>query len=452
MSKKKDDKDIVAAIIAAAVTVAVNIRNIVWLPAYNYARPEGVDLKNSSQTISLLATYGWMTNEVADVLYIGDKPQYQEQAVKFVENQLKALWDKAQSSADAMNEYNSYKERFGNISADNPPEYLGITANRRGHCAPLAAIEWQQKQREENKGKTGNELVSAEFSTYFDAFDVTCRVHKDLTEAQWIGLQVQENQLKAAGAVKMTVFGLMVTATKLIDLGQTINTLRKEFGGSDGQRAGYLAILQNRFPNLGLFVKQPDGKYTGRLVNSDDPKFINWTRIPYARLPRLVRGTDPVELKEWNDKLKADALRTQGSEDKAELEPLLTEEDVDKALEGFMGRGATGEEKKKDEPVRMDAKRADNLRKNNSNEVIKALGDVFLSSNEEKLQQVQSLTLGMNALMLIGYDESLHVSLDVLSRLSPEDRTAAIAEISQVVASYQPAKVVPTATTEGETS
>ena len=417
-----------------AIGHAINVRQIVWVPAFNYARPGGVDLGDSGTTISMLATHGWLPREVIDVLYIGDKPEFQEKAVAYVEHLLKELWDKAQTSKDDLELYNIYKDRFGEISKENPPEYLGITGNRRGHCVPLAAKLWRSNKMTEN-AENGT-AQSADASSFLDNFNVSCKVHQELSETDWIRTQVEENELKAAGAVKMDVIGIMATAIRLISLGLNISQLRESYGDNDGQRAGYMAILQNRMPNLGLFWRE-GMKFFGRLVDSTNPKYISWSKIPYSKLPRLERGTNPEKQQKWNDKLIENGIKVGKKREEIEIEQVLTEEEVDQTLESFMGRG--GSETKKATKTRMPDKELTNLSDNSTNKAVKMVANAVAKGDSSAISTLTDLSMGMNALIEIGYDEVLHVSLSVLAKLPPDVRSQAIAEINKVVASYQPA-------------
>lgn len=418
------------------VTQMIPLFLIGWIPSRNYARPEGTDTSSAASKglAKSLAQSLWLSSQ--SVVVVRATAELVKVYVEEVTALLKRLYQQSLDDSKFAPAYEAARERYEKDGTIIVPEYIGVTGNCRNAVMPQAAIMWVT-----GDGKTGEESTvpkheGKNYRDFYDQMVIKADVYDSLSTEEWVGCQIEENEKKNVGATAMGPAGLILTARKLLDLGFPVSKVRARFNDTNGARAAIMAILAQRFPNLDLFRIDASGKVSGRLVDTEHPKYIGWSKLNYGELFSLNWRSDPVALEE---RCRADAAKGIGKDD---LPTLWLESDIDSKLEGYMGRSTAQATPKAVKA--MPTKDVEALSKNNPNEAVKIVAEAVTTNNRDGLEKLNARALAMNALMALPVNPEFYGALDKLTRVSEEDRGAAIASFVSHMASLN----VPAPTTE----
>ncbi len=413
--------------------VSVPYLEIGWIPSRNSSRPEGIDIK-TKESVTLtgsLARSGWLSNQVCEIQKA--TPDLIKAWTEYVTNFLKAQFELSSKSDEAKAAYEAYQSRFTVVKDGEQvvrvPKYIGITCNRRDACMVPAAILAAKES-----GVT--------VSSFLEDLVLTCHVYDKLDPIQVVAIQSRENN-KVEGNTEMSHRGILHSAFLLRTAGITISTLRSLFGDGIGQKAGYVMDIALRFPNLDLYSEPVSKPAHGRLIDpaNENPKFITWSKLRHGELPSLLRRASPEDLSAWNTKQTAKGVPAD------QLETPIDEAGIDAYFETLMGRSSASSTTK---TKGMSPNQMATLSQNNkvANPVIASVVDAVRTNDATKLSEVTARSVGLSALMKMPNVPVLYGALDVLSRLTEDDRTAAIAEIERIINGYRPAPITPEMSSE----
>lgn len=280
----------------------IHFGRIWWDPSLNTARRSAVDPKGSQFkgiVDSMVMHRGFDISDPQNAVIVS--PITPQQAKKAHEA-LTAHWENLKSNAKNSGEKSDdfkmlqvFEHVYVIGGKVQPIEYLGATGNQRSK-AMIYAFETLVGCKPRGTTEPVEVISAADLNV--DIL-VSVRTFKDEVERHWV--MAKENELKTV-IVKTTLEDRIESARFLIAHGYNQNAIREDFGASEGQRLYGLVTVDNENSALEIVKRM--------LLESKDPRYLNYKSYPPKDFPELVARTDKNRLEKWNAKASADKQAT----------------------------------------------------------------------------------------------------------------------------------------------
>lgn len=268
--------------------IIIHPSEVISFKDMNLARLSG-DYGDIKELVDGLYSYGWLQDDNG-LIRVRKLPAslkeraYTARLQEWENYKTEAKLDPQKSTALVV-----FEEIYVKNGELKPVNYLAVTGNRRLTAFMPANI----KRRLSSTADKPLPLIDT----------IPVMVLADMTDAQLLKSQIEENILKMRGARKPSDVDNLLAAKALIEQGYNQSDLRQIFKDGMGQKYYGIVTLNRMWPNLRIIARMCQSPGTNDAPN---PEYINLASVSHAPLANLILRSDPVRLEEKNRKLEID--------------------------------------------------------------------------------------------------------------------------------------------------